>query len=58
MLHMYRNTIFERHWNWGLGRLMHHLFKIMYNTLDVNLVYLSKLTTINLIDLMILMEQQ
>ena len=26
-------------WNWGLGRLMHHLFKKMYNTLGVNLVF-------------------
>ena len=44
--------------NWGLCRLMHHLFKIMYNTLGVNLVFLSRLTTINLIDLTILMKQQ
>ena len=26
-------------WNWGLGRLMHHLFKNMYKTLGVNLVF-------------------
>ena len=41
-------------WNWGLGYLMYHLFKIMYNTLGLNLVFLSKLSkliTINLIDL-------
>ena len=45
-------------WNWGLGRLMHHLFKIMYNTLGVNVVFLSRLTTTNLIDLIILMKKQ
>ena len=45
-------------WNWGLCRLMHHLFKIMYNTQGVNLVFVSRLTTINLIDLIILMKKQ
>ena len=44
--------------NWGLCRLMHHLFKIMYNILGLNIVFLSRLTTINLIDLIILMKQQ
>ena len=38
-------------WNWCLGYLMHCLFKIMYNTLGVSVVFLSKLMTINLIDL-------